>query len=376
MVSLDFLTLYIVIFLNGLAVSVVWAAFAYKYYPNLVSRDLFIANFLSLIGGAVLIIQGNKGQLVPAIVGNTIIIFGFCHYVMGMRRSNGQKPGILAAVFFTASMTFLMIAFHNDDRARSIVYALGQAIVMISSVYYLLSYRPVLLGAYIAAVAFFCASLGQLMVIIGNIGVITGVLSFSVFYQLASYSLVTTIFCATVWNLGLVIQMVDRLHDNLHQLSETDELTGIANRRALGKYLKHAQLLHANSGIPYSVIVADLDQFKTLNDTYGHSGGDTALRSFANVLSAFAKADDLVARSGGDEFCMVLAGATYEEARQAALKFKNHLAETEIDMCDHSVILSASIGIAQSREGLSAEDVLSLADTNLYKDKAGLYKIF
>ncbi|MBK3745642.1 GGDEF domain-containing protein [Paraburkholderia aspalathi] len=370
MLNLDFLTLYIVIFLKGSTISIVWAAFAYKYRPNGAATSWFIANLLSLIGGAVLITQGNKGALLPAVIGNTIIIIGFCHYLIGLRRFNGQSGGLLPAVLFAAFAASLMLNFHDNDRARSIVYAAGQATVMMCSIVYLLRHRPVELGAYISAAAFCGALFGQTMVIFGNLGVLWGYLSFPIFYQLASYALLCTIFCSTIWNLGFAILMIDKLQNDLGRLSETDELTGIANRRALRRSVDLAQERSVQTGLPYSVIVADINHFKPINDTYGHAGGDEALVVFAQVLSKSARAGDVVARVGGDEFCILLPETSRSDADQIAKQIKGILDRTEVGILDEVVTLSASVGVAEWQAGASPDSVLVVADRRLYEDKA------
>src|SRR5690606_7570361 len=141
---------------------------------------------------------------------------------------------------------------------------------------------------------------GQIMVIGTNIGVLIGALEYSIYYALASYALLCTVFSGAVWNLGFAMMLVDRLQATLLRLSETDELTGVVNRRGLkveldkNKRSKHPQ--------PYSVVMFDLDDFKPINDTYGHAVGDQALAYLGQFLAAEMRSSDLVARLGGDEF--------------------------------------------------------------------------
>lgn len=370
MPDLDFLTLYVVIFLKGITISIVWAAFAFKYRMNIAARDWFLANLLSLIGGAVLITQGNKGALVPAIIGNTIIIIGFCHYWMGLRRFHGRSGGLLYAILFTAFATSMMINFHDNDRARSIVYAAGQATVMAGSIIYLLRQKPLELGAVISAAAFGGALLGQSTVIAGNIAVLSGNLPFPVFYKLASFALLCTVFCSSVWNLGFAILTIEKLQKNLNRLSETDELTGISNRRALHRAMKAEHEGSLRTGAPYAVIMADLNQFKPLNDTYGHAGGDEALVSFARMLLDNKRANDVVARMGGDEFCILLPKTTAAQAEDIVGKIRDALDKMEAGIGDNKIRLSASMGVAEWRSDKSPDAVLAAADRRLYEDKA------
>ena len=372
MPNLDFLTLYIVIFLNSLTVSVVWGAFAYRNRPHPAARSWLAACLLSLLGGAVLAIQGNEGSLVPAIVGNGIIVFGFLQFWIGLRRFHGQQGGQGTAIALTLLAMAFMVAFYDNDRARSMVYSSAQAAVMSMCAWYILRIRPLALGAVISAVAFIVAVMGQLMVIGGNIGVLSGLLEFSNFYRMASYALLCTIFSGSVWNLGFAILTVDKLQGDLSRLSETDELTGLANRRALRREIEREHRSAAESRMAYSVLVIDLDQFKSLNDTYGHAAGDRALVEVAGMLKASVRRSDIVARMGGDEFCILLPATGIEGARRLAEGIRQRFRSQPLEFDGRKIRLSASIGMAERNpdDGLDVDGVIVAADRKLYTEKA------
>lgn len=372
MPNLDFLTLYIVIFLNSLTVSVIWGAFAYRYRPHPAARSWLAACLLSLLGGAVLAIQGNQGSLVPAIVGNAIIVFGFLQFWIGLRRFHDQDGGQGLSLGLTLVAVVFMIVFHDNDRARSMVYASAQTVVMSMCAWYLLRIRPFALGAIISAVAFIVAVIGQLMVVGGNIGVLAGVLEFSNFYRMASYALLCTIFSGSVWNLGFAILTVDKLLGELSRLSETDELTGLANRRALRREIEREHRRAVESRMAYSVLVVDLDQFKPLNDTYGHLAGDTALVEVAGMLKRSVRRSDIVARIGGDEFCILLPATGIEGAKRLAEGIRQSFRSHPLMFDGRKVRLSASIGMAEwnADDGLDVDGVIVAADRRLYAEKA------
>ena len=372
MPHLDFLTLYIVIFLNSLTVSVVWGAFAYRYRPHPAARSWLAACILSLAGGAVLAVQGNAGAVVPAIAGNTIIVFGFLQFWIGLRRFHGLRGGQGTAAAITLVAAACMIFFHDNDRARSIVYAASQAVVMSMCAWYLLRTRPLALGAVIAGVAFLVALFGQLMVVGGNVGVLLDAMAFPTFYTLASYALLCTIFSGSVWNLGFAILTIDKLQRELGRLSETDELTGLANRRALRRAVEEEHRRAVESGMPYSVMLIDLNDFKPLNDTYGHAAGDRALVAVAEMLTASVRRSDVVARLGGDEFCIVLPATAHDAAMRLAEGVRQQFRSRPLRIGDKDVRLSAGIGVAEWRpEAHPGPDaVIAAADRQLYGEKA------
>lgn len=368
MQNLDFLTLYVVIFLHSLTVCVVWAAFALRYRANAAAPYWLIGMALTVVGGAVLAIQGNEGALIPAILGNSIIILGFAQFWIGLRRFQNQPGGQLFAVGFTLLAALCMIAFHDFARGRAIVYAAGQATVMGVCIYHLLHFRQPGVGAVIAAAAFAVAMIGQIMVISTNIGVLIGVLEYPVYYALASYALLCTVFSGAVWNLGFAMMLVDRLQATLLRLSETDELTGVANRRGLKVELDRAK--RAKHPKPYTVVMFDLDDFKPLNDTYGHAVGDQALAHLGQLLATEMRASDLVARLGGDEFCVLLVNTTPDEARPIAARLRAKIAASPLRVDETLVQLSVSVGVSTSLASGYGADAILEADNALYEDKA------
>lgn len=372
MPNLDFMTLYIVIFLNSLTVVVVWGSFTFRYRSHEAPRFWLVACLMALLGGIVLATQGNAGSLVPAVVGNTIIIFGFLQFWIGLRRFNGRAGGQALAVALTLAALALMVFFHDNDRARSMVYAGGQATVMSLCALHLLRMKPLGIGGAVAGAGFALALLGQLTVVAGNVGVMTGILPFPIFYTVASYALLCTIFTASVWNLGFAILLIEKLQGELGRLSETDELTGLANRRALTRRLSQEHQQGVQSGLAYAVMMIDLNDFKLLNDSYGHATGDRALVEVAKILTGSVRRSDVVARMGGDEFCIVLPATTRDEALRVANGIRQRFQTNLLAVDSKDIRMSASIGVAQwlPDSGQTAEAVIAAADRQLYKEKA------
>lgn len=371
MPKLDFLTLYIVIFLISLTMSVMWAGFAYTYRPHRAVLHWMAATILSLVGGIVLAFQGNEGALVPAVLGNVIILVGFSQFWIGLRRFRDLEggQGWVAAITLVAALC--MIALHDSDRGRAIVYAAGQATVMAMCIVHLLRHRLPGIGAFIAMAAFAVAMLGQLIVIASNGAVMAGLLDYTVYYGLASYALLCTVFSGTVWNLGFALMAIDKLYQRLVRLSETDELTGLANRRAFQKSLARARDRSMDADRTCSVVLIDLNDFKPLNDRLGHAAGDAALVLLAALLRKCVREGDVVARLGGDEFSILLPDATQERAQAVATDIRNRIAATPLALHGETVALSASIGAATEAEARAAgRDVVAMADERLYKDKA------
>jgi diguanylate cyclase (GGDEF)-like protein len=161
-------------------------------------------------------------------------------------------------------------------------------------------------------------------------------------------------------------QQLERQNARLTELATTDDLTGLANRREFRRAIEANFALARGQGPSLSLILLDIDHFKDFNDTFGHPAGDAALRTLAQALRATCREHELAARFGGEEFAVVLLGASRDEARASAERIRAALRESP---WAHRP-LTASFGIATS--GLSKVSIAELveqADAALYFSK-------
>ena len=167
-----------------------------------------------------------------------------------------------------------------------------------------------------------------------------------------------------------------RLHKELEQLSLTDGLTGIANRRMFDQRLEMEWSASRRSGKPLSLVVLDIDYFKQYNDTYGHVAGDECLKRVARLLGEIARRPrDVVARFGGEEFILLLPETDEATARELAGKCASGLAGLLIPHGGSGVsdCVTASIGVGTivATEQDAASDFVSRVDRRLYAAKSG-----
>jgi diguanylate cyclase len=125
-------------------------------------------------------------------------------------------------------------------------------------------------------------------------------------------------------------QELDKIRDSLkaaEQRSNTDALTGMANRRSLEEFFRSAQIAAMETGNPLSILMIDLDHFKKFNDNYGHQVGDQVLRLVAKLLQESVRDVDLAARYGGEELIAVLQGADLDRCAEVAERIRRRIAE-------------------------------------------------
>jgi diguanylate cyclase (GGDEF)-like protein len=161
-----------------------------------------------------------------------------------------------------------------------------------------------------------------------------------------------------------------RLHRIVERQALVDGLTGLANRRH-GENVLEAELARAERfGGPLTVVVADLDDFKDVNDRFGHLTGDCVLRDFGAVVRSTVRDVDLACRWGGEEFVLVLPGTDAEGGVRLAERVRDQLRVRTILALDGTPIgVTASFGVATSSGPLSAQELLARADGALYEAK-------
>ena len=174
---------------------------------------------------------------------------------------------------------------------------------------------------------------------------------------------------------GLASDALDnaKLFSDVEQNAMRDGLTGLLTHRAFQDKLEAAVLEASRYGKPISLVMADIDHFKSVNDTHGHPAGDAVLQGFAHVLDRNARPVDVVARYGGEEFAILLYETVYEDAMTFAESIRHDLEEQSFDIGQgRALAITASFGVATfPTDATSGQQVLRQADQRLYAAKKG-----
>jgi diguanylate cyclase (GGDEF)-like protein len=170
---------------------------------------------------------------------------------------------------------------------------------------------------------------------------------------------------------GSMYQSVSEANRELREQSLQDCLTGLPNRRHFSQDLARNVEMARRIGRPLSCVIVDIDDFKRINDTYGHPAGDGVIRRFGSVMNRVKRMCDSVARLGGDEFAWLLVDADPANALQAANRARRLVGESVFEEAPGPVRLTATFGVSSLVPGVeqSADELVGNADRSLYWGK-------
>ncbi len=161
-------------------------------------------------------------------------------------------------------------------------------------------------------------------------------------------------------------------HEEIQRLMRFDGLTGVHNKSHFEETFKNAHWAARAQSLPLSLILFDLDRFKVINDTHGHTAGDAVLRQVAYIVAGQMSQNELFARVGGEEFGVLCPGSSFAQARALAERMRAAVAEAQCTFDNVHIPVTISLGVAERDPGgaESAEALFERADSQLYAAKA------
>jgi len=185
-------------------------------------------------------------------------------------------------------------------------------------------------------------------------------------------ALVPLIVASTVsWGVVEVLFRVHRLEEEVRRVATYDMLTGVMTRRAFFNSAESALRIASRNKTPVSTLSIDIDDFKRINDSHGHSAGDAALCTFGTVLRECARKSDIVGRIGGEEFALLLPDTDLAGAVNFASKIRGAMQNAVIGTGNGILRFTVSIGATQANESgaMTLESLLRQSDLALYRAK-------
>lgn len=177
--------------------------------------------------------------------------------------------------------------------------------------------------------------------------------------------------CLAVTLIVLMLTYValNRYQRRIEEMASTDKLTGLFNRQAFAILIDRLLAEHRRNPQPFSVLLADLDQFKSINDQNGHLCGDQILSQVAQLFHACLRESDIIVRWGGEEFLVILKDCDLEKAQQTAEKLRQDFEKTHFEGDGKHIKVTMSIGVSQYDGTEAIEHTINRADTGLYQAK-------
>jgi diguanylate cyclase (GGDEF)-like protein len=203
-----------------------------------------------------------------------------------------------------------------------------------------------------------------------GVGLVAIVAYHTAHYPLNGLIIGTVFLVAVVMVRQLIAQRENvRLLAHTTALASTDTLTGLTNRRTFFERAQAELSLAHYSSQPVSALMIDVDNFKQINDTYGHAAGDLVLHTIGAIGSQHLRGNDHLARYGGDEFVALLPNTTLEAAARIALRFADAVSAETFHLGDTDVTLTLSIGAAHADGCQDLAELIARADNAVYRAK-------
>ena len=370
-------TLWTVFVINFLALGLIWA-YVMRSYPSFEAARFWTGSaFVAAAGAAMAMLRVVfPDSLVPLLLAGTALILAICLAAMGIRKFFDQPVSWRDTLLITGLGAAGLCVFtfvHDSVPARMTVFTIAQALPMLRSLKLLLSRHEgrVNPGARLAGIVTIVILVIFASRLLGALTTTGGGFSYMHFSPVQSVVVLVLVFLSMSLNFGFLLMAMDRLRNEVADLALLDDLTGVGNRRYLLQRLTEECARSERSGEPFSLLVIDLDGFKAVNDTHGHAAGDACLQHFTLMAQTRLRPADMLARTGGDEFCIVLPSSTLREGAMIARRVVDVCRDDAAAAAGNDIPIAVSIGVAQwSREmGTFPDRLIAAADHALYAAK-------
>lgn len=328
---------------------------------------------LAAVSFALVSARGRIPDVLSTELGNGLLLLGYAFLLAGTRAFNGRETP--PTVFLVAPLIWLTAmripAVQTDIALRIIIITLCQCAMMGCVVYEFWRERAEpLLSRWPTIVV-----LVTHLVVLGlrlPATLLTPMTTTADFFRSPTFAVmvfVTVLY--TVTFAFLLLSMVKERGELRHKTAALiDPLTGLANRRAFLGDAEHFMARAPKHGESLTVMLADLDRFKAVNDQFGHAVGDRVLQIFADTMSRALRASDMSGRLGGEEFAFLMPRTNAVEARRIAERMRVQFAEAARRVGGDAVNATVSFGVATVAAPAQLSDLIAAADGALYRAKA------
>ena len=333
---------------------------------------VLLANLCVALGLLIRLFSDQLPEVLITVVSNILVQLGPALFYVALGQFTGLKysRALVGSLLAAVLISLFYFTYGRDDMGmRFITLALGSIVMDLLLIRQLgkTLETPLRFSASLMLVSFLFHVLFLIMRTTSLLLDPPGIDSISPI-QSATYLLSFAI--SFFWSMGFVLMVSHRLRNDLMEIATIDVLTHIPNRRATQAFLeKELSRVKRHTG-EFSVLWIDIDNFKQVNDRWGHAVGDFVLAETARLFQEMIRKQDWVGRWGGDEFLMILPGSSLTEAAFLAERVRSAIAARKYRQGTSSLRITVSIGVACAAGADRIDQVLKKADDALYSSKA------
>ena len=340
-------------------------------YYTLKVKLTYICNFLAAFH-LLLTVAFFLTEIYPMMIYCAFSVFFFAVYIRGCIRKEQYGFSVLVSIFEVLFCSFAA-TFCVGIEAGFSVYNFALIVACFYLSFVIEKFRSK------ESIPFFLSLFSALLYVIGYIiDNVNGpmyalpnehwVHAFHVANYVVSFAVMIIFNFLFVWEIKSNQNILETQNDKLTEMAHIDPLTHLMNRRSMNTHLQQSMDALRSSGKRFSLVLCDIDDFKKVNDTYGHDAGDLVLVNVADIISQNMRSGDVVCRWGGEEI-LILIHAPLETATNAAERIRQMIAEKVTYYEGQAIQVTMTFGIAESIPGYKIEHLVQQADDKLYIGK-------
>ena len=335
-------------------------------------RAALIANLCVAIGLMLRLFMDRLPDFFTAILSNILILTGSGLFYVALSQFTGftySKSLVIGVLAVALAFLLYFTYWDNDLGLRMITFSLGSVAMVFILIVQLWRTQKTSLR--------FSATLMLASFLVHGIFLVVRTISLVLDPPLETLS-ITPVQSATYllsfaisffWSTGFILMVSQRLRNDLMEVATMDLLTRIPNRRAIQTFLEKELSRAQRNESEFSVLLIDIDNFKQVNDRWGHSVGDKVLVQTAGIFQSMLRKQDLVGRWGGEEFLVILPGSPHCDPEALADRLRHEVARSEHKHANASFHITVSIGVACAYQTSTLDEIIRQADAALYRAK-------
>lgn len=371
--KLDLFTIYVFILFLGSTFSIAWFVVWRSYATVRGPGSWLLSSLAAVVGAAGVAYHFVHPNVVLATAAHVLLALAVALLWVGLRQFyNLRVPWALLALWL-AGIALALTAFRDDPVALRFFHSLSGALPFLFMARDLMRDPAATPASRLCAIAMGVAAFGDMMTFVSILAFAVQIIPATISNPVAIVSILLTVFGCLSACFGFLLATMEKVRSDLSALVVADDLTGVGSRRYFLERIE-AEVMHARRlGSVFCLLMIDLDRFKEINDAFGHAAGDQCLRHFARVASERIRRTDLLARTGGDEFCMILPDTTLGEGMRVVDDLLRALRQDVMIWEGGALPFTASIGIVQWDPAYpqTVDQLRSDADQALYRAKEG-----